>query len=324
MNQILYQMDLLTEKNNGQFKTNIDTFILAAGSDYRAYEILRKIKVLGIEIKNLLVFIFEERASILEKNDAFFDYKDIIKSKIIEITCSIKNPYSSLIQTSDNASILGGDKNIVLDISCFTKPYFFYIIKLLRERFNILELTVVYTEPQSYLFPKGVFSYYQSSTGPLSILEIPGFSGYEMRGEKRILIILLGFDGDLSKEINEDISPKETIVVNSFPGYIPKFKDISLVINEKLTTNKNIKLTYSKANNPFEVFNLLEQIQNINKNAFINIAPLGTKPMALGACLFAMYNPKVRVVYPFPESYKKITTNNCWNSWQYKIPLVID
>jgi hypothetical protein len=324
MKQTIYQMDLLTGKYGGVFKTDIDTFILAAGSDYRAYEVLRNLIENGINIKNIIVFNFDERVSQLEMDDTYFDYKNIIKIKIDEIDCSIMNPHSALKQICDREYILEKTKQIVLDISCFTKPYFFYIIKLLKERFNILDLSVVYTEPQSYLFPKGVFNYYHSSTGPLSILEIPGFSGYEVRDDKRILIILLGFDGDLSKEINEDISPKETVVVNSFPGYIPKFKDISLIVNEKLTTNKNIKLAYSKANNPFEVFNLLEHIQINNKNSFINIAPLGTKPMALGACLFAMYYPKVRIVYPFPQAYKKVTTDKCWNSWQYKIHLFPD
>ncbi|MEW6193658.1 MAG: hypothetical protein AB1521_00705 [Bacteroidota bacterium] len=324
MNQIIYKMDLLVDSKETLSKNDIDTFILAAGSDYRAYESLRKMRSFGVQVKNLLIFHFNERINYVDKEDSYFQYKEILDIPTKEITCTIKNPASCLSQVFENSSLLQIKKNIALDISCFTKPYFFYLIKLLKGRFDIHELNVFYTEPRSYLFPRGVYSYYQSSTGPLSILEIPGFSGYERRGDKRILVILLGFDADLSKEINEDISPKETIVVNSFPGYIPKFKDISLVVNEKLTTNKDIKLAYSRADNPFEVFNLLELIKSKYQNTFLNIAPLGTKPMALGVCLFAMQYSDVRVIYPFPESYKKITTNNCWNSWQYKIPLLFN
>ena len=112
-------------------------------------------------------------------------------------------------------------------------------------------------------------------------------------------------------------------MVNGFPSYAPKFKDISLIANEKLTSDKDVQIIFSKANNPFDVFNLLESIKNKKHNdrPFINIAPLGTKPMALGVCLFALYYPEVRVVYPLPETYEKITTDNCWNSWRYLIPL---
>jgi len=86
------------------------------------------------------------------------------------------------------------------------------------------KLSVFYTEPKSYLFPKGLFNAFHTSSGPLSILEIPGYSGQEKRGAKRKLVILLGFDGDLSKEINEDVSPHDTVVVNGFPSYTPKIQ----------------------------------------------------------------------------------------------------
>ena len=138
------------------------------------------------------------------------------------------------------------------------------------------------------------------------------------------MIILLGFDGDLSKEINEDVSPNDTIVVNGFPSYTPKFKDISLIANEKLVSDRNINIAYARANNPFEIYNLLHSIkENEGSNTFINVAPLGTKPMALGACLFALHNPDVRIVYPLPESYENKYSDRSWNSWIYDLPLNI-
>ena len=318
MKKLIYEMDLVSREINNTF----DIFILAGGSDYRAYEILRKIEPQKGLIKDILLFNFSERVQNIEKSDSYYTYQTIGFKNIIQIQCLIKDPNSCL----DNMVLLENKlisaRNIAIDISCFTKPYFFYLIKLFKERFkNIDSLSVFYTEPQSYLFPHGIFTSYHSSTGPVTILEIPGFSGYEASEEKRILIILLGFDGDLSKEINEDISPSETIVINGFPSYSLKYKDISLVTNEKLTSDKDVIIRFSGADNPFEVFNLLEDIKNKNGEAFINIAPLGTKPMALGACLFALNYPDVRVVYPFPETYEKVTTVNCWNSWVYKIPL---
>lgn len=319
MKKILYEMELVS----GEIikKNSFDFFFLAGGSDYRAYEILKRMKSENVLIKKILLFDFSERVQGIDKNDPYYNYRAIGFNNILPIQCFIKEPNSCLQNLISLESELRSAPKIALDISCFTKPYFFYLIKLLKERFKIESINVFYTEPQSYLFPRGIFTSYHSSTGPITILEIPGFPGYEAREGKRVLVILLGFDGDLSKEISEDISPSETLVVNGFPSYSPKFKDISLVANEKLTSDKNVVIRFSRANNPFEVFNLLEDIKNQNGNAFINIAPLGTKPMALGACLFALNYPDVRVVYPLPETYEKVTTDNCWNSWQYIIPL---
>ena len=319
MKKAIYEMELVS----GEIikKDSFDIFLLAGGSDYRAYAILKLMKSENVSINKILFFDFLERVQGIDENDPYYDYQKIGFNNIIPIQCSIRDPNSCLQNLIPFESELLSTQKIALDISCFTKPYFFYLIKLFKERFKVDYMKVFYTEPQSYLFPGGIYSSYRSSVGPLTILEIPGFSGYEVRREKRVLVILLGFDGDLSKEINEDISPSETLVVNGFPSYSPKFKDISLVANEKLTSDKDVKIKFSKANNPFEVFNLLESIKKQNENTFINIAPLGTKPMALGACLFALYYPEVRVVYPMPETYEKVTTNKCWNSWRYLIPL---
>lgn len=319
MKKTIYRMELVSMDRIKNY--SLDIFLLAAGSDYRAYQLLRIMKSGDVSINRILLFDFCERTEGIDTSDPYYGFESIGIRNISPIQCSIKDPKSCLDDLMGLKSECSNGKRIAMDISCFSKPYFFYLIKLLKERFKIDSLLVFYTEPNSYLFPRGVFSSYRSSTGPLTIVEIPGFSGHEGRGKKRLLVILLGFDGDLSREINEDISPSEAMVVNGFPSYCPKFKDISLVANEKLTSDRDVKIEFSKANNPFETFNLLEIIKEQNENTFINIAPLGTKPMALGTCLFALNYPDVRVIYPLPETYERVTTKRCWNSWCYDIPL---
>jgi len=317
MSASIYNMELIDSSN----KTlgELDYLILASGSDSRAYEVLSKC---GSISKNQVIFFhFNERLKGLEENDPLFNFKKYSYKNLQEIFCEIKNPSSCLEDVEKNK--FSNSTKIGIDISCLTKPYIYFIIKLLRERFGIEKLSVFYTEPKSYLFPKGLFNAFHTSSGPLSIFEIPGYSGQEKRGAKRKLIILLGFDGDLSKEINEDVSPHDTVVVNGFPSYTPKFKDISLITNEKLVSDHNISIAYARANNPFEIYNLLQMIKDKEAaNTFINVAPLGTKPMALGACLFALHNPDVRIVYPLPENYENKYSDKSWNSWIYDLPLI--
>jgi hypothetical protein len=302
-----------------QSLNNYNFLLLASGSDSRAYEIIKNITSFS-KIK-VIIFNFSERLDGLKDDDPLFNYKKFKYNAFQEISCEIKNPSSCLEQILNNNFSI--NSNIGIDISCFTKPYFYFIFKLLRERFGVEKLSAFYTEPKSYLFQRGLFNAFHSSSGPLSILEIPGYSGQEARGAKRKLVILLGFDGDLSKEINEDVSPINTVVVNGFPAYAPKFKDISLMANEKLVSDKNITIAYAKANNPFDIYNLLQSLKDAEKGtSFINIAPIGTKPMALGACLFALHNPDVRIIYPLPEHYENKYSDMSWNSWIYDIPLI--
>lgn len=317
MSTSIYNMELIDGSNS--ILNELDYLILSSGSDNRAYEVMSKCKF--ISNNRVIIFHFNERLNGLESNDPLFIYKEFSYINLQEIFCEIKDPSSCLEEITRNH--FNKESKIGIDISCLTKPYFYFIIKLLKERFRIEKLSVFYTEPKSYLFRKGLFNTFHTSSGPLSILEIPGFSGQENRGSKRILVILLGFDGDISKEINEDVSPHDTIVVNGFPSYTPKFKDISLIANEKLVSDHNISVVYSRANNPFETYNLLQLIKSKEKdNTFINIAPLGTKPMALGACLFALHNPDVRIVYPLPEKYENKYSDMSWNSWIYDFPLL--
>jgi hypothetical protein len=295
----------------------LDYIIIASGSDKRAYEVLTKSS--AIDNYHAIFFHFKERLKGLQQTDPLFDYKRFLFNTIQEISCEIKNPSSCLEEIIKNE--FNTTAKIGMDISCMTKPYFYFLIKLLKERFGVKKLSVFYSEPKSYLFPRGLFNAFHTSSGPLSVSEIPGYPGQESRGSKRKLVILLGFDGDLSKEINEDVSPSDTVVVNGFPSYIQKFKDISLIANEKLVCANNLNVDYVRANNPFETYNLLQQIKSKENGVFLNIAPLGTKPMALGACLFALHNPEVRIVYPLPENYKNKYSDMCWHSWLYDLPL---
>lgn len=323
MTKSIYKMVQL-ENNWDGIPNHFDCFFIAGGSDFRAYEILRKAERQKIKIDNILFFDFDERKRVKKRNykNAYNAYKGL-KFTINEIPCSIKDP-STCIKSLKKYNInLSKYMNLAIDVTCFTKPYFFLILKHLHAVNNVSSVTVFYTEPKSYIFTEGLYNTYRSSLGPLTPLEIPGYTGSDIGGQERLLVILLGFDGDLAKEISEDVAPEHTIVVNGFPGYALKFKDISLICNEKLINSQVQSVRYARANNPFELYNLLEKLKESHGDSFINIAPLGTKPMAIGACMFAIHNPKVRIIYPIPKDYTNVTTDSCWNSWAYNIPLIL-
>lgn len=317
----LYNMVSLDDDCN-VLKKSYDSLFLAAASDYRAYEILRKLRRMNVELHEVLIFNFSERNASEEK-EAYYRYKEIgYMVKIID--CSIMDPSACFKLLSRTNYIFHKYKNICIDITCFTKPYFFYIIKYFKERVGLKSVTVFYTEPANYLFNKGLYQSYHSTSGSLEVIELEGFSGDDTSTEEKILVILLGFDGELSKFISEEIDVKDIYLVNGFPAYTPIFKDVSIINNEKLVTSEKVnELLYVSADNPFETFNLLERIKTQRPKAYFNVAALGTKPMALGTCLFATLNPFVRVLYPLPVKYADVTTNECCQSWLFTIPLML-
>lgn len=301
-----------------------DYLIMAGGSDYRAYELLRKCLKYNVTSRKILFFDFEERKTDLAREDikAYNEYKNL-GFQTEPLKCYITDPSSCLKSLSESGIHFAKNDKIAIDISCFTKPYFFSILMYLKEQAKLSSITVFYTEPMSYIFSKGSYQSYHSTSGTLEVIEIPGYPGSDIGTTKKVLIILLGFDSELSSLICDEVSPDEIIIVNGFPAYSPKFKDISIINNERLLSNfgSPMSIKYAKANNPFETFNLLEDLKRSQPNSFFNIAPLGTKPMALGACLLAISYQSIRVVYPLPEKYTKKTTQKCYHSWAYTIPL---
>lgn len=321
MERSIYEMRRLENKNG--FPQDLDTLFVAAGADYRSYEVIRRAIASSVKIDRIVIIYFTERENKID-NEYSARINEYIKFKkyykIIEIKASIKDPSSCIKNLINNGIKLNVTNKIGIDISCFTNPYVFSLLMFFERIIRISKLNVFYTEPKSYIFDTGLYDSFKSSSGPTVIKEL--YTGSDSKDKNRLLVILLGFDGDISREIDEEVGPKKTCIVNGFPGYSPKYKDISLLNNEKLVSNQNIDLLYSKANNPFETYNVLDKLVTESENEkYLNIAPIGSKPMALGACLYAIHNPSVRVIYPIPDKYENITTDECWDSWIYEIPL---
>jgi hypothetical protein len=319
----VYQMSRLTDLQIRD-AVQYDCILLGGGSDARAYEVLRKAHEKGVTFIKVLLFDFEERKNASDRKikDAYNRYTTL-HDDITLLPCSLKDPSGSLKAIIGHGFSFNQKSRLAVDISAFTRPYFFSLLKYLQDHCGLLTVDVFYTEPMSYVLPKGLLQSYRASLGPLFVMEVPGFPGFTTGRKKNILVFTLGFDGDLSVFISEEVTPDSVVIVNGFPAYSPKFKDISLMNNERLLNASDAKesISYCRASNPYDLFNFLVVLRKKNPDAFFNIAPLGPKPMALGACMFALADNSIRVVYPMPEKYANVSTDDCWHSWRYVVPL---
>jgi len=169
-------------------------------------------------------------------------------------------------------------------------------------------LMVIYVEPLDYSYnvtpTEGeIFDLSERITG---VSPIPGFAALrEIRDEKVCFIPFLGFEGRRFAYVIEQVQPPggKVVPVIGVPGFRPEYPFNACLCNRQtlVETRAWKNMRYATANNPFSAFFLLEDIANEYQGDLLKVAPIGTKPHALGAVLFAIVNPRnVELVYDHP------------------------
>ncbi len=261
-----------------------------------------------------------------------FDYKEkdpegkgeenlqIMRSQLTEI-CNSVNVFDSESVSRPSEGIkkfLGflsqgninlSNKDVIVDITVFTKPYFFLLFKVMIEKFSIRRFHVVYTEPERYKSKNTNNDEIILTEGLDRIESIPGFAGSSLK-LKDALIVVMGFEGKRSNEVFSIVNPERAYAINGFPSFQPGWHTISMEANlrflEESGAHSNVFL--ASAADPFDVRKVVSQIiQDIRQNYSdlnVVIAPLGTKMQAFGVLLSALHDNKIKVIYPFPSTYK--------------------
>ncbi len=219
-------------------------------------------------------------------------------------------------------SYVSGKEAIGIDISAMPIPVLIQVCHFLMRKHADKKIIMYYTEPGHYSLDN-LFDF-NAMEGEIEIKTIPGFEGKTAQKTvmKEIIFYMLGFEMDfLNNLISQEIKFDEMVPINGFPSYFPKYKDISLINNNKNYYEEDIQMVFSNANNPFETFNRLSILKNQYSEYSIDIIPAGTKPMALGACLFALKNKNIgiRLLFPFPDEYKNHTSVGSGTLWEYVI-----
>ena len=218
------------------------------------------------------------------------------------------------------------DKEIVVDITVFTKPYFFLLFKVLQEKFNLHRFHIIYTEPEKYKSRNSNKNEIILTEGLDRVESSPGFVGSSINS-KDALIVLLGFEGKRATEVFDNINPELTFAINGFPSYQPGWHKISLEANLRFLGESGASdyLFFAPAVDPFEtkkvVSQIVKEIEEDNQDLNIVIAPLGTKMQAFGVLLYAFQNNTTKVIYPFPSVYKADYSYKYGPTWVIKVDL---
>lgn len=218
------------------------------------------------------------------------------------------------------------DKKVVVDITVFTKPYFFLLFKVLHEKFGLAQFDVFYTEPEKYKSKNSGKDEIILTEGLDRVESIPGFVGSSVN-PKDALIVIMGYEGKRAVDVFYTVNPEITYAINGFPSYQPGGHRISLEANLRFLRESGASdnLFYAPAIDPFETRERIEEIIKIvrerHRGFNITIAPLGTKMQAFGVLLYALKDKTVKVVYPFPSVYKPDYSYKYGPSWIFAVDL---
>lgn len=288
-------------------------FVLAIDNEERSFYAHKRFSVQKEKAKSIIVFEYDNCKLSAEQIECI---KDLSKTRHIEIV-PLPLDQASFIRELKRISSLRTATKFVIDISSMLTPYIFLIFKCLDLWNKDSIKYVINTIPFDYLFTASPFTSFKSYYGNLRMSEIFGYSGNEGITQNNNLYIFIGFEGALSLKVEEETTYDKLYIVNTLPSYYQKYKDISIINNYKLMISKDCEMMYVPATNPFEVYNILDK--SLQNDKGVSIAPLCTKPIALGICMYALDHPNVRIVYPFSDKYVIDRSKGVHRSYIYEL-----
>jgi hypothetical protein len=297
-------------------KLNSEAFICFYTEEDRAFNALMKLNQKQ-EVTDAMVLSF-----VTVKTSSFVE--DYLKQGITIISFEMEQDLNLNLIPCLRAinDYVDGKTTIGVDISCMPIPYIAQILYFLFEHHGDKAIKIYYTEPSRYNL-QNLFDY-SAYSGEIDFKAVRGFEGETSQSDevKRVLFYLMGFEMKyLNNRIPQDVAPDAIAPINGFPSYFPKYKDISLINDGTDFYERDVEIIFAEANNPFEVYNTMVTLEGKYKNYRIDIIPVCSKPMALGACLYALKNGNTpcRIIFPFPSDYKPKQSLGCGTLWEYSL-----
>jgi len=231
----------------------------------------------------------------------------------VEVLGEPKNYYlRSIKQLSEFIASITYAK-VYLDITGLSHNTWAPLTKYIFER--NYTLMVVYVEPFDYrpsLAPTEgeIFDLSEKIEG---IAPIPGYISLSDENDERVCFVpLIGFEGARFSFVLEQVQPPgdKIIPIIGVPGFKPEYPYNAYLGNKipLMSSQSYRNVRFATANCPFSLCYLLEDISTEYSDHLLKIAPIGTKPHALGAILFAIQNStSVELVYDHPIRKPKRT-----------------
>jgi hypothetical protein len=223
----------------------------------------------------------------------------------------------SLRSRSQLASLVDamGAGRVYLDVTGLDHPAWAGILRaLLIKR---VETCAVYIEPKEYAYSltptEGeIFDLSERIRG---LRPIPGFASLQSPTDDFLLVACLGFEGARFAYMVEQLQPDAANIVPlvGLPGFRPEYPFLAYWANKGPLSNTRSwrQVRFVRANCPFSMYYALSDLAKEHPQKAMRIAPIGTKPHAIGAVLFFLGaggpHRNTEIVYDHPIRKAKRT-----------------
>ena len=220
--------------------------------------------------------------------------------------------------------LLGSDGPLCLDITSLPMSVWGPLVRvaLLDHR----ELWLAYAEPREYQAHKRPTppELFDLSERVGDVEGLPGM--VRLAGPPPdthlVLVILLGFEGGRARHIATTLEPELTIVpVIGVPGMHAEYATQAVECNREFLKNTYglTQIRWVDAVCPFGVRDLLSDIAGEHSGSYMYLAPIGTKPHALGALLYALSCPSdCQIIYDHPTP-RRDATSGIGKTYLYRV-----
>lgn len=193
---------------------------------------------------------------------------------------------------------------VAIDLTSLEHHVWAPIIRALLD--TATEVLALYAEPDDYQRSDDLpGSIYDLSTSR-GIEPLPGFARLTRRpGDAGHFAPLLGFEGARLGHIldQEEVDVARTSPVVGSPGFRLEYPTLTYLANRDYLEQGRMdqRIDFARASCPFEAFRSLERIHSETGDSYLRVAPIGTKPHALGAVLYAIrHSSNVEILYDHP------------------------
>ena len=223
-----------------------------------------------------------------EKNHSWLTTEFSRECRVLEIPFSEKDPAGSFWSNAELFRGLAAEatsRAVVLDITVFTKRHLLMTLQWLHDLGS--DPLLLYTEPEDY----DVSEHIPLSFGLSSVEEIPGFAASPDASRPLQVVLFLGYEGDRVLATYERLQPVDTILFVPDPAFRERWQGKSEIFNKDLIAMVGQERTLGADGiDPEAVASVLrhELGPEEERSQFCRmICPLGTKPQAVGAYLYA-------------------------------------
>jgi hypothetical protein len=260
-----------------------------------------------------------EKASKINSNNEYmkFKYDDEEFSIFINgVEYSISD-YETVFQSIDK-------NTVVIESTTLNIVDILFILKGIKSNPSIVNVQILYIEPEEYNFKNNSLLEYDDFELSSKLKKFPPVPGFTIIArpqdelnnfeETTQLIAFLGFERTrLGQIFNSDDGSTYSCFtpIIPLPGFNPGWENRTINSHLKFFSPKNnfTRLEFVSANNPYQSYKILENFSKTCKK--FRIAPIGTKPNAIGCAVFLLNNDTLDneinagILFDFPTKIQK-------------------